>query len=507
MTAVHRLPLDMRGDAANPPSRMLMVEGGPRRHLSWLSAAFLVSGVALLASLVQPEIQAEFAVVTALCGVLAGVDAFDWILRRKDTFDPVGLVGAYGVFFFFLAPLYQVMTGYWPKYVPAALDSQNALTVIGYLNLVGLAIYRLLLAYWPLRVRQKSPTTSRNRFRKSLVFVSLISVGSYVLLVASFGGPASYYSALFTGGQGQSGDALEGLGPLVTVAAWFPLTIFAAYVVHRACGTSRTMRWTLPAAAMFSVMLLAVDGLRGSRGSFVWPVLIAVGMVHYVVRPVSRIFLLALALSLLTFMFVYGIYKSNGVEGLARVSAGESVVAVADESGRGVQALVLGDFGRTTTQSLVVEAIRWNEAFSPSLGVTYLGDVIEYLPGDPLPWLSSKSEAGTDALYGVGTADAGFRSSLIFGMSGEGMLNFGWLGAILPYFAWVLVARWATRVKVRWTSGGDIGSGISAPALALSAVYFLFNDFDNFTRFVLSYVVPILLAVWISRVAIFRDTT
>ena len=305
---------------------------------------------------------------------------------------------------------------------------------------------------------------------------------------------------LLSQGQAQNATPLSGFGPLVTVAAIFPLTCFIGLVVaKRELLTSRFLL-TLIALAGFAVVLVLVDGFRGSRGSLVWPMVSAVAVVHYLIRPIRRVAVLVLIPLLVVFMLGYGLFKSAGVDGFTRVAGGESFITVSESSGRSVGTLLLGDFSRTTTQALMMQSIEAGVAHPWAMGATYLGDVLTFLPGELPIDIETKVQAGTETIYGTGSYDLGLRSTLIYGMVGEGVLNFGLLGgAVLPFIALVVLVRWALRAKLRWEVFGDVASATYAGGFAVSAMYFLFNDLDNYTNFMVSFILPTMLAVFLAR--------
>ena len=41
-----------------------------------------------------------FIIPVSLCGITIGIDAIAWIRKRIDFMDPVGMIGAYGYYFF-----------------------------------------------------------------------------------------------------------------------------------------------------------------------------------------------------------------------------------------------------------------------------------------------------------------------------------------------------------------------------------------------------------------------
>src|SRR5688500_12713778 len=73
----------------------------------WLSRA--VAGLALS----NPETFHWFLIPTILCGALIGGDAIRWFRGRLDAYDPVGLMGVGGFFFFFLAPILHTVWDFW----------------------------------------------------------------------------------------------------------------------------------------------------------------------------------------------------------------------------------------------------------------------------------------------------------------------------------------------------------------------------------------------------------
>lgn len=469
------------------------------RRLGWILSGFAVAIASwVLVVWEQSPIRPEFVVTTAICGFLIGVDGACWLLSRNNTFDPVGLVGMYGFFFFFVAPWYHVISQYEAKYLPPVADFQVAITHFNWVNIAGLIGYRVALSLWPLKMRREPlRASSLDRVRQSLWLLSGLSIAAYGFMVLKLGGFASFYSSLVNEGQAQGGQVLEGLGPIVVVSAWFPLALLALYLLTRVSRPTGSLWPILFVFLTFAIVLFIVAGLRGSRGAFVWPVIIGLGMIHYLAHPVRKT-LLALAIpALVAFMFVYGIFKSAGVPGLVSATNGTSMLAVAGEYGRDIQGLVLGDFARTHTQALLAEASQ--NGPSLGLGMTYLGDVLEFLPGEALASVPSKMDLGTDAIYGAGAFQAGARSSLIYGLAGEGLLNFGWLGAAIPFAGLVILVRWSTKLQAHATYADQWGARLLAPAAAISPVYFVFNDLDNWVLFNLAYLAPAAIAARFSR--------
>ena len=93
MTAQHRSP----------------AAGTSSLQLSFLFCVLTLAGF-LLAS---EKVEHWFVIPVLLCGVIIGIDAIDWFRGRVGMFDPAGIIGLLGVYFFFLAPLLHVVWDVW----------------------------------------------------------------------------------------------------------------------------------------------------------------------------------------------------------------------------------------------------------------------------------------------------------------------------------------------------------------------------------------------------------
>ncbi len=57
-----------------------------------------------------------------LCGCLSGIDMMAYLRGQLDTFDPLGTLGVFAYYFFFLSPLLMLFSGYHSKFLPAVPD-------------------------------------------------------------------------------------------------------------------------------------------------------------------------------------------------------------------------------------------------------------------------------------------------------------------------------------------------------------------------------------------------
>lgn len=489
-TRLTRLPLaDDRS-----PARLIRRPSSPdSRTSSWLLAATGVLLTTMLVTLWNPTLWHWMLAPTALCGVLVAVDAAEWLLGKLSLLDPRAIIGVFGVHFFYLAPLLHVVWDHWPRYAPPADDWRNALGTLALLNCAGLLIYRFGLS---LKYQRPLVHARRElhvgRFSSYAGLAVMLGLTCFLYVLWDFGGPAAFLRVVTSGRE-----ALAGYGWLLLLAESWPLLLFTALLVR---GRSWLRRHLLVLAVLFFAFLslqFLVGGLRGSRSNTVWPALIALGMVHLLVVPLRRRVVVAGALLVTSFMYLYGFYKSAGSEAIDVLTGTTKVAVLSERTGRDLPLLVLEDFGRAGTQAMVVD--RQLDGSSLGWGVSYLGDVVKLLPDalltDAPP---DKVELGTDVLYGEGATFAGRSSSRVYGLVGEAMLNFGLIGGVLAFVPFTLAVRLSTRMYRTAEESGSLVMGLFAPLAGVATVVFLMSDVDNLAWFLLKHALPLVAVVVVS---------
>jgi hypothetical protein len=469
-----------RRSAANP------------RVLSWLLSAGGVVVITVAFVVLVPDLWHWMVVPTSCAGVLLGVDVVDWLRGRLDVLQPRAMVALFGLHLCYLAPLLHVAWDYWPRYIQPAADWRASLAVLGVVNVAGLALYRAVLT---LRTTPRSPTieVDDSRFVLLGTLAALVGVVALVVVVIRFGGPAGYLHVI-TGGR----EALAGTGWLLLLAECWPTLVFAVVLVAGRRLFRRHVVMVLLLLAAFVLVQFVTGGLRGSRSNTVWPAMMAVGLVHLVVVRVRRRVLLAGALVLVAFMYVYGFYKSAGTQVLGLANQTTSAEALSQQTGRGLSLLLLDDFGRAGTQSLVID--RLARSGQLGWGTTYVGDLAKLVPEALVPRPpADKVVVGTDLLYGQSSYDAGLRSSRIYGLVGEGMLNFGLAGGALAFVPFAFGVRYADRIWLGAAEGHRLLPKMLAPALTAVAVVVLGSDFDNVLWLLVKQVLPLGAVVVLAR--------
>ena len=476
----------------------------------WVTSTLLVAmltGTVVLGLLVfLPEMLHWFLLPVMLCGILIGTEAMEWLRGRTDLFDVAGLVSLLGFHFFFVAPLLMIALDWRMKYLPdQPADYRPWLGVAASINVVGLVVYRtvrhLMLrrtkarAVRPAKVREW--TIEPVRFWVVLAAMVLVGLCSQAYIFASLGGISGYINSYTAALSGQ--DQFAGAGWLYLAGESVPILLGLGFAVWARKG-SRSL--TLMLAVMLTLGVLEFligGGLRGSRSSVIWNLFWITGMLHGYVRKVPRTVAYGAILVLYLFVSVYAAYKQRGAD-LFNAFASSGDYSALNETAEGPATVLVGDFSRADVQSYLVYKL-WNETGpEPAWGATYLGAATMLVPRVLWPERPPTIlKWTTDAEYGRNAFESGMmKSSRVYGIAGEAMLNFGTLGALLAYAVFgVLVA--GLQLFLERLPAGD-SRWLVTPLLINSLFVLLLNDSDNVVFFLIkSGLLPLLLVVCCSR--------
>jgi hypothetical protein len=396
-----------------------------------------------------------FVLPVIACGVLVGQDAVEYLRGRRSMFDPVGILGLFGVHFFFLAPLLHVAwDSYLESYIEQSLDWREWLGYMALLNVASLCLYRLghrRAAAWG------ADAAPRHRWqcdRKLLLWACaaglLISGSIQMAYYASQGGILGYIDTVTADvGVSEADSAQAGMGIVFMVSESFPILAIIFYVV--ATERKKYLRVAgviLAVLVGFFLLKLLFGGLRGSRASIVWALFWAAGIIHVWVRPLSRKFVVVGLCFLVTFMYLYGFYKGLGRDVFAAMEEGR----LTEKSQRSWATMLLGDLGRSDVQAFLLHRIqRADSDYELAWGRTYVGTFALLVPRSLWPERPPiKTKEGTDAMYGAGTYARGkWYSSKVYGIAGETMLNFGPWAVPFGYLLFgVVVGRLQRMLRV-----------------------------------------------------------
>jgi hypothetical protein len=506
-----------------------------KRHNRWFLSCLLCAGVLIALGIAEASRGSEqllhwFVVPVALCGVVVLEDVVKWLRGDVDVFDPIGVLGLFGTHFFFVAPLLHVQWDYWMGEVNSPADWRPWLGGMAALNFVGLLAYRAARAHFqpaatdagrgksgmetssafaprtevmlrsesrlfpsrdPGAVRGRSTRGWRLRPRRFVWCLggALLLAGALQFLVfRSYGGLWSYVSAVE-----EEGHAFLGSSRIAMISESFPILAMIGYAVY--VGWRRkTPSWPalMFVLTVFCVVKILFGGLHGSRSNIIFAVFWAAGIVHFGIRPIPKKLVIAGLAVLVGLAYLYGFYKSGGVEGLQRaLHSTQSRSDAEAETGRTVETILLGDLGRSDVQAFVLNRTTDEDSdYQFAFGRTYVGGVLAILPG-PL-WRNrppTKVKEGTDALYGRGSYRERALSSVqekdkyvgktsrVFGLAGEALLNFGPLGIPVAFAMLGVVVGLTRRVMASWSRRDP--RRFMLPLLVNLCLVMLIGDSDN----------------------------
>jgi len=487
--------------------RMAAATSLPRRNPSarWsattsssriLASAAICLTIAAIAMAGAPACMHWFMVPVFLCGVLCGSDGLLLVSQKfRNSFQPVPLLGAFGVYYFFIAPIMHVATDYWftsdpwaPKEIPE--DWRTWLGLMALANLAGLGVYKALYRpFTQMFLKQQLyqfPKMNARSVRSlgAIVLAFLLSLQIY--LYYRFGGISGFVQAFGTATLGKESE-FTGLGWVLALAESFPVLFVIVCSVHfkRHLASIGSLRLAVYISAMFPLALL-FGGLRGSRGNTVFTILYIVGIIHCTVRPVPpRVWALCAAAGFL-FMYLYGFYKSNPLSFadpmsfVDAVTSSDSRAYLETRSHRGLEGVLMGDLERSDLQAyLLFRLSQPGSNVELAYGRTYVEGALDFIPYEIFHYrLPGKLKYGTNVVFGADTYSPGRAASTkIYGLAGETMLNFGVYSAPFGFILLAAAVGYARAI------GGRLSAADSrwyfVPILSIACVVFVSSDLDN----------------------------
>lgn len=426
-----------------------------------------------------------FVLPVLACGVLIGMDAYDWARGRMSLFDPVGLIGLLGWHFFFLAPLLHISWQFLMETPVPPVDWRADMGGMAVVNLIGLVIYR-----WTrnLFVRQAPQTPPAQwRLNKPLLvtilpFMLLFTGALQLWVYAKFGGVGGYIDAAT---DLSTDTKMAGMGIVFLFSETFPILALMLFAV---CAKDKPgwQSWPVLIGVLVAFLVLRVlfGGLRGSRSAIVFALLWASGILHFYVRPISRQAVLGGMAFLVMFMYAYGFYKAAGSQSFQAIEDTEARTEIRESSGRDFKSVLLGDLSRADVQAYIFDRV-WRPVevtktdYQYGWGRTYLGTLALFVPASIWPNRPvHKVKEGTEIIFGMGTyKENEVWSSRIYGLAGETMLNFGILAVPLAFVVFGAVVGLTRRLLMTLTVGDT--RLLMYPYLVTFCALVLTADTDN----------------------------
>ena len=438
----------------------------------------------------------------ALCGVLIGPDMFAWLRGKVDTFDPLGVLGAYGYFFFFIAPLLTVMWGYHTPELPPAPDRLSWIGWMSVLNAFGLLIYVISRSLFTVEPPRSKWVVRPAAFLGVMSVALPLALAFQFYIFISFGGIVGFVKAF----SDRTTAAFTGMGWQFLIAEMFPVLLTILFLVWKR-DVLRSRSWGFLALLVFGffVLKLLFGGLRGSRSNTVWAVFWLVGAIHLWIRRVPRRFLVVGLVFLSAFMYLYGFYKQDGIYAFDAFQDPSRLTTIEEQNGRTLDAALLGDMARTDIQSYLLYRLWAVGDYDYAYGATYLEAFDVFIP----KWIwpdrpDGKVRKGTEALHGRSVYAAGiFQASQVYGLAGEAMLNFPPVFAPLAFFVLAFIVAKSRSLML---ADPDDLRWLLVPILANAMIILPAADLDNQIMFFLTVAACPLILLRASAVVMPRPT-
>jgi len=416
-----------------------------------------------------------------LCGALIGPDMVGWLRGKIDIFDPVGILGAYGYYFFFVAPLLTVM---WDYHTAGLVKPDDWLDWVGWmsvLNVFGLLVYLVARSLLKPHPPQTVWHVNRPAFLGAISVALPLTLVFQIYIFSRFGGVLGFIST-FSENRGDT-DIFAGMGWQFLIGELFPIFLVIAILVWKRDVLRQRSSWFLAAlVCAFFFLKLLCGGLRGSRSFTVWGMFWVVGAIHFWVRRIPRKGIAIGLLLLIVFMYYYGFYKERGSHAFDAIDDPSEMQQMEEENARTMDTVLLGDMARTEIQSYLLYRLREVQDYDYGLGTTYLEAFDLFIPKAIWPDRpDGKVRKGTEALYGRDIYSARlFRASQVYGLAGEWMLNFG---PFLTPVVFLILALAVSRLRnLMLADAGDL-RWLIFPMLVNGVVVLLVGDLDNLLTF------------------------
>ena len=436
------------------------------------------TAVFCLLALVVEDLQTWALIPVAVCAMILIPDAIRVLVGAMAPLDVRAVLAFGGIISFVVVPVLHLAWNVWPVRYKASepVDFEVATFYVASATAAGLLVMKLvanLVSRGSNCPERSGGSVSRAYDIQPLKWLIGSSLTIHFVNLAIVGGPFGYVDVA------DGSLDLAGMGPLLVIGEAAPVLIVAFLLLRyrRALLQTRTSA-LLAYGLVFAIFVFVFfGGLRGSRGTFLFTVLACAGMFSIWIRPINRYLVAVLAVVGFSFMLIYGQYKSLGVDAFAKWQE-QGAAAVFEETQRGPAQTVLGDLGRTAVQAVIFH--KWlNGEYQIAWGGTYIGDsAFLFAPRALFPdRVEGKTYWGTLALQGLSDVNGGKRSSRVYGLAGQAMLNFGLWGVPFAFAILGALLGWLTKADRRLQVNDP--ARLLLPLNAVALLVFLTSDLDN----------------------------
>ena len=419
-----------------------------------ISTLFVIVCI-VVAFIINSQVFHWFLLPISICGIILGNDALAWLRGRLDTFDVKGVIGIFGIYFFFLSPIIFIASDLNPVYADLPKDWRPWIGLMGIINTVSIILYKIF-EFLGQTGRKRIKTSWQFDNRRSVIILAgaiAAAILSQAYVLIRFGGFAGIATAQFGG----DASVFAGAGIPRLIADSAPiLCVFAFLLLMRhTFKRKKNLFVGLILLTLFSCIVFVLSGLYSARGTVVTSIIWTIILFHYFWRPITPKFLLIILTPLLVINWVFAFYKDLGPKVIDYVQKENAVQRLEKKTGRTLIGTIVGDLSRVDVQAyMLYRLLSKPDKYNYRYGRTYLEDftpIIPYWIWPNKPANSGKVLAGTELLWGKGFYKEGvsyLRSNRAYGLGGEMMLNFGFFPVPIAYAIWgFVVGRFRRYVK------------------------------------------------------------
>ncbi len=465
-----------------PSARVYGVDGlGNLASERYLASDYAVVGICVavvtfIFVLWNKSVVHWFLIPVMACGVLSGVDIVRWWRGQLDLFDPKTIIACLAFYGFFVAPLLNVA---WDSYGVGDLilwgDWRPWLGAMSALNALGLVAYRLASnwAFAKTRASDAQWKLDPKKFYPIFALALSASIVGATVFIWQLNGIAGVIEA-YENNQ----DAFIGKGWLL-LFAW-PLVVlsFIILIFTWTNAQKEVRRYLITGAILVSAAGIGhflLLGWYGSRGTTIWALFWMAGIIHYRFRQLPSKTMAFGVIFLIAFMYLYGFYKENKTASL-QVLRSPSLWFEPVGYQRDFKFLLLGDLARADSNASILHNLIEDPGdYDYRWGLTYVAAFSILIPRNFWPDRPEvRVDAGSEALWGKGDS---LRSSRLYGLGGEALLNFGPWGVVPTFAIYGAVLGWFRRKLTSWN--GLDARLLLAPFWTSIIVRGLVSDSDN----------------------------
>lgn len=362
-----------------------------------------------------------FFTIPILIGTFLLLNLVKIFLKNSTIFHPIPFVSMVMLWSLVCAPFIASGTGYNLALPPKEIDwlFWHVTTSLMYTTCIVFFYVGVLFGSSYNIIPKSRVTKSSIKLKSITTIFLLVSLITQLLVFAKFGGLIGYMNA-----WSESREQFQGLGTLLMLAEPFPI-ILAFYVLLNLRENKKTLLFFAVILLIFFILKLIFGGFRGSRSNTIWGLFWIAGAIHIAYYRFKKIHFTIGLIFLISFMSIYSLYKSFGVDVFSGNYALEDTNRYNNSSAIGT---LLTDFSRTGEHAFILHEYYNNDNYHLKFGQTYISSLSKLIPGlNNSLGMVDKNFAGAELFYGkhIDPKISYYYNSRVYGLYGEGLFNFG----------------------------------------------------------------------------------